>query len=152
MANMQKLKKHVAKLSNYSHNTKTLKPGKPLVGYGSMPIVKDFDYKAFKKLTEKIPLLQKDWSQILHISERTLQRYAKDNGVFNFSVVDRILQIDKVVKRGTEVFGNPEKFINWLKINPPVLEGHISIYSLASIDGINSVMAQITRIEHGVLA
>jgi putative toxin-antitoxin system antitoxin component (TIGR02293 family) len=152
---MHKTKKPKAKLSNYSHTEKMSKVHEPFLGYAQpqfMPIVKDFDYKEFKKIADKVPFTQKEWSDILHISERTLQRYAKDNGVFNFSVVDRILQIDKVIKRGIEVFGNRDKFINWLRINPPALEGRISLYSLASFEGINLILIQLVRIEHGILA
>ncbi|MEJ7673276.1 MAG: hypothetical protein WKF59_11310 [Chitinophagaceae bacterium] len=65
-----------------------------------------------------MPFTLQEWSDILHISERTLQRYAKANSSFPFSVVDRILQIDKVIKRGIHVFGNMEKFIGWLRRNP----------------------------------
>ncbi len=152
---MQKIKKPKVKLGNYSQSEKLTKAREPLVSY-SFPqfiqIVKDFDYKEFKKVADKVPFTLKEWSDVLHISERTLQRYAKDNGMFNFSVVDRILQIDKVIKRGNEVFGNMDKFINWLRDNPFMLEGRLSLQSLASIDGIQMVLTQLGRIEHGVLA
>ena len=61
---------------------------------------KEFTYNEFKKISDKAELTQKEWSEILHISERTLQRYAKDNSSFNFNVIDRILLIDKVLKKG----------------------------------------------------
>ncbi len=118
----------------------------------NMLSVKDFNYKEFKKIADKVPFTQKEWSDILHISERTLQRYAKENGNFNFSVADRILQIDKVIKRGIEVFGNLDKFINWIRDNPYMLEGRLSVQSLASFEGINKVLTQLGRIEHGILA
>ncbi|MEP6595803.1 MAG: antitoxin Xre-like helix-turn-helix domain-containing protein, partial [Ginsengibacter sp.] len=117
-----------------------------------MPITKDFNYKEFKKISDKVPFTQKEWADILHISERTLQRYAKDEGNFNFSVADRILQIDKVIKKGIEVFGSIEKFIGWLKSNPYMLEGRLSLQSLGSFDGITMVLTQLGRIEHGLFA
>jgi putative toxin-antitoxin system antitoxin component (TIGR02293 family) len=152
---MQKTKKPKAKLSKYSHTEKISKVHEPFKGYALpqfMPIVKDFNYKEFKKIADKVPFTQKEWSDILHISKRTLQRYAKDKGVFSFSVVDRILQIDKVIKRGVEVFGNMDKFIGWLRDNPFMLEGRLSLHSLATIEGINKVLTQLGRIEHGILA
>ena len=82
----------------------------------------------------------------------TLQSYAKANSVFPFSITDRVLQIDKVIKRGIEVFGNLEKFMSWLRSNPFMLEGNLSIKSLRSIDGINLVLTQLGRIEHGLFA
>ncbi len=66
--------------------------------------------------------------------------------------MDRILQIDKVIKRGEEVFGSSDKFITWLRDNPIMLEGRLSLNSLASFEGINMVLTQLGRIEHGLLA
>ena len=113
-------------------------------------MVKDFTYREFKKIADKIPFTQREWSDMLHISERTLQRYAKDDGNFTFNVIDRIIQIDKVIKRGTEVFGNPDKFISWLRSEPFMLEGKLSLQSLSDFDGITRVMTQLGRIEHGL--
>ena len=116
------------------------------------PVVKDFNYKEFKKITGKVPFTQQEWAEILHISERTLQRYAKANSIFPFSITDRVLQINKVIKRGIEVFGSLEKFMSWLRSCPFMLEGNLSIKSLKSIDGINLVLTQLGRIEHGLFA
>jgi len=152
---MQKDKKNKAKVILYKPNSKTSKVEEPLMAYSGskiMPITKDFNYKEFKRIADKVPFTQRDWSDILHISERTLQRYAKDDGSFNFSVTDRILQIDKVIKRGIEVFGNIDKFISWLKSNPYMLEGRLSLQSLRSFEGINMVLTQLGRIEHGLFA
>jgi putative toxin-antitoxin system antitoxin component (TIGR02293 family) len=127
----------------------------PVAGYlaaKKMPRVKEFNYKDFKKITDKVPFTLQEWSLFLHISERTLQRYAKANTTFPFTVVDRILQIDKVIKRGIEVFGNLEKFMGWLRSEPYMLEGRLSIQSLRSIEGINGVLTQLGRIEHGLFA
>ena len=148
-------KKTIKKKAQYKPNSKVSKVQEPLVGFmpvRQMPLVKDFNYREFKKVAEKVPFTLQEWSDILHISERTLHRYAKANSNFPFSVVDRILQIDKVIKRGIHVFGSLEKFIEWLRINPPALEGRISISSLRSIEGINLVLTQLGRIEHGILA
>ena len=117
-----------------------------------VPFVKEFTFNDFKKISEKVDFTQKEWADILHISERTLQRYAHDNGFFNTGVIDRILQINKVFDRGNEVFGSYERFNLWLRDNPYMLEGRLSIHSLASFDGINNILTQIGRIEHGILA
>ena len=148
-------KKNIKKNAEYKPNSKISKIHEPLVTFQpvkQIPFVRDFDYKEFKKIADKVPFTLQQWSDILHISERTLQRYAKANSNFPFSVVDRILQIDKVIKRGIHVFGSLEKFISWLRLNPPALEGRISIHSLRSIEGINLILTQLGRIEHGILA
>lgn len=115
-------------------------------------LTKEFTFSEFKKIADKVDLTQKEWSDILHISERTLQRYAKDNSAFNFSVIDRILLIDKVIKKGADVFGTAGDFIIWLKHGPSGIEGALSFDSLASFDGIAKILNQLGRIEHGILA
>jgi putative toxin-antitoxin system antitoxin component (TIGR02293 family) len=147
--------KNIKKKVEYTSNTKVSKIHEPLLSYVPVQytsMVKDFNYKDFKKIADKVPFTLQEWSQILHISERTLQRYSKANSSFPFNVVDRILQIDKVIKRGIHVFGSMEKFIGWLRENPYMLEGRLSLQSLATIDGIHKVLTQLGRIEHGIFA
>jgi len=115
-------------------------------------IINDLNFNDFQKISAKVDLTQKEWAEILHLSERTLQRYARDNSSFNSNVVDRLIQIKKVIQRGHEVFGSYERFNLWLRGNPYMLEGQLSIHSLASIEGINNVLTQLGRIEHGILA
>lgn len=136
-------------------NLKASKVEEPEAAYypsKQMRITKEFTFNEFKKIADKVDLTQKEWSDILHISERTLQRYAKDNSTFNFSVIDRILLIDKVIKKGSGLFGNGEDFITWLKDEPKSIDGELGLYCLASFDGISKVLNQLGRIEHGVLA
>ncbi|MEO6453096.1 MAG: antitoxin Xre-like helix-turn-helix domain-containing protein [Ginsengibacter sp.] len=152
---MVKNKKSKVTRSLYTQSSKLSKVEEPVLAYPSakfMPLIKEFNYKEFAKIADKVPLTQKEWADILHISERTLQRYAKDNGVFNFSVADRILQIDKVIKKGIHVFGSIDKFMKWISDNPYMLEGRLSLHSLASIEGINRIFTQLGRIEHGLFA
>ena len=115
-------------------------------------LIKEFTFSEFKKIADKVDLTQKEWSDVLHISERTLQRYAKDNSAFNFSVLDRILLIEKVIKKGIDVFGSANNFITWLKEEPSSIEGKLDFGSLASFDGTAKILNQLGRIEHGILA
>ncbi|MFZ1783561.1 MAG: antitoxin Xre-like helix-turn-helix domain-containing protein [Ferruginibacter sp.] len=114
--------------------------------------VKDFTYTEFKKIADKTPFTQAEWSAILHISERTLQRYAKNNGSFAPINAERALQIDNVLKEGKLTFGKVDSFYNWLKGGPHMLEGNLSFDSLCSYDGIQKVLTQLGRIQHGILA
>jgi len=147
--------KNIKKKVEYTPNMRVSKIHEPLLSYTPVqntPMVKDFNYKDFKKIADKVPFTLQEWSEILHISERTLQRYAKANSNFPFSVTDRILQIDKLIKRGIHVFGSMGKFIGWLRENPFMLEGRLSFQSLRSIEGVNLVFTQLGRIEHGLFA
>jgi putative toxin-antitoxin system antitoxin component (TIGR02293 family) len=123
-----------------------------IYGFPKEYLTKEFTFNDFKKIAAKTDFTQKEWSDILHISERTLQRYAKENSAFSFSITDRILQIDKVLKRGFEVFGSYEKFLLWIRDNPYMLEGRLSLHSLSSFEGISNILIQLGRIEHGIFA
>lgn len=143
-------------------STNRKKEGKPLQAVAEPEVAyqvlekrkmsNNLSFTDFKKIALKTDLTQKEWSDILHISERTLQRYSKDNSSFSFSVADRIFQIKKVFDRGQEVFGSYQRFNQWLRESPSMPEGRLTINSLASFDGINDVLTQIGRIEHGILA
>ncbi len=141
--------------SELQKNVKDPKVEEPETAYypsKQMRITKEFTFNEFKKIADKVDLTQKEWSDVLHISERTLQRYAKDNSTFNFSVIDRILLIDKVIKKGIDLFGDGADFITWLKDDPTSIDGELGLHSLASFDGITKVLNQLGRIEHGILA
>jgi len=114
--------------------------------------VKDFTYTEFKKTADKTPFTLAEWAAILHVSERTLQRYAKNNGKFASINAERFFQVNNLINRGKKVFGKTSTFYEWLHSNPPSLEGEISIASLTNYDGIQRILTQLGRIEHGILA
>lgn len=127
----------------------------PEVVYGfqaQFKINEELNFNDFQKIASKVDFTQREWSEILHISERTLQRYAHEDGTFNSGVIDRIVQVNRILDRGKEVFGSYSKFNLWLRDNPYMLEGRLSLLSLASIDGIQKVLTQLGRIEHGIFA
>lgn len=114
--------------------------------------VKDLTYEEFKKTASKVPFTAAEWAAILHLSERTLQRYAKSNGKFASINAERFYQVSQLISKGKKVFGKAAYFYEWLQSKPPMLEGELSIESLNSFDGIQKVMTQLGRIEHGILA
>ena len=111
--------------------------------------VKDFTYNEFKNIADKAPFTQAEWAAILHISERTLQRYAKNNSTFAPINAERALQIEKENKI---TFGKVENFYSWLKRNPYMLESNLSFDSLTSYNGIEKILTQLGRIQHGLFA
>lgn len=127
----------------------------PAAFYGTVrkiPALKDLTYNDFKKVADKVPFTQSEWAAILHISERTLQRYAKDNHAFAPINAERFALMEKVLREAKITFGKTEIFYNWLKRNPYMLEGNLSLESLTSFDGIQHVLTQMGRIQHGLFA
>lgn len=114
--------------------------------------VSDFSYKKFQKIASRIPFTLTDWANILHLSERTLQRYAKDNKNFEGIYVDRILQIEKIINLGLEVFNGPAALYQWLRQPKQVMGELIDFNYLCHTDGIQHILNQLGRIQQGVYA
>ena len=148
---MKKVKKSV----QYSQDSNPTKINEPTLYYGSPSkriSLKDFTYEDFKKVADKIPFTQAEWSEILHVSERTLQRYAKDNHSFAPINAERVLLINQVLVQAKATFGKTEKFYEWIKRNPYMMEGNLSVQSLSTYEGIQNVLTQLGRIQQGIFA
>ena len=105
-----------------------------------------------KKNADKTPITQAEWASILHVSERTLQRYAKNNGSFAPINAERALQIENVLKEAKITFGKVENFYTWIKRGPYMLVGNLSFNSLTSYEGIQKILTQLGRLQHGIFA
>ncbi|MEO7444487.1 MAG: antitoxin Xre-like helix-turn-helix domain-containing protein [Ferruginibacter sp.] len=118
----------------------------------NLPALKDFTYQEFKKISGKAPFTQAEWASLLHVSERTLQRYAKNNGSFAPINAERALQVAQLVEEGKSTFGSADKFYHWLKAGTQMLEGVLNLDSLTTAAGLQLVHTQLQRIQHGILA
>ncbi len=65
---------------------------------------------------------------------------------------ERILLINKVLAEAKITFGKTEKFYEWIKRNPYMMEGNLSVQSLSSFEGIQNVITQLGRIQQGIIA
>lgn len=113
-------------------------------------VVADFPYSKFHKIASRVPFTLKEWSNILHLSERTLQRYAKDDKSFEGIYVDRILQMKELIDMGLETFVSADAFVSWLKKEKQVLGNLLTFESLYSQQGIQLLIDQLGRIQYGV--
>lgn len=144
----------MAKMQKYpQHKLKIPKVEEPLPQY--LPVKKqlavaDYSYKKLKKITELVPFTQSEWANMLHLSERTLQRYAKNNSSFEGIYTDRILLLQEMIQLGLETFTDAEAFYRWLKKDKSILGQTLNFQSLYSDRGIQEVIDQITRIQYGV--
>lgn len=114
------------------------------------PLVAEFSYRKFARIAAKVPFTQREWAYLLHLSEKTLQRYAKDNKSFEGIYVDRILQIEALINQGLEAFRSGEAFYRWLKRDKKVLGHLLTFDSLHTAEGISLVTDEIGRILYGV--
>ena len=94
---MMKKATNATKKTTQGKIKKSIDVNNPQATYKSIrlvPQVKDFNYAEFKKIADKTPFTLSEWSSILHLSERTLQRYAKNNSNFAAINAERALLIE----------------------------------------------------------
>jgi len=115
-------------------------------------IRKGLNFSVFTKLADISPFTSLEWSNYLHLSERTMQRYKKEKKSFDSLQSERILQIALLNKLGVEVFGSQQKYNHWLETDNLAL-GRIKPKELLDNSfGISLLKDELTRIEYGVLA
>ncbi len=115
-------------------------------------IKKGIKYNQFLKYNQQTPFSISDWSEFLHLSERTLHRYQKDKKTFDASQTEKIMEIILVYKKGKEVFGNNKNFDNWLIQKNIALANKMPKEFLTSSTGLKLLMEELHKIEHGILA
>jgi len=113
-------------------------------------MVAEFPYKKFEKLAALVPFTQKEWAGMLHLSERTLQRYAKDNTNFEGIYIDRILHLEQMIRMALDTFVGADAFYSWLKREKNVLGNVINFESLYSSQGIQDITEELGRMQHGI--
>lgn len=117
----------------------------------TLPVVLDYPYRKFEKIARQVAFTQKEWAAILHLSEKTLQRYAKDNKNFEGIYVERILQMQEMIETGLETFTSPEAFYRWLKRDKPMLGLVLHFSNLESSKGIQEHIDAMKRLQHGII-
>jgi len=148
------MKKKTTPKKYKSLDTNTNTVNEPFAMYRSvkiLPAVQDFSYKKFEKIANKVPFTQKEWASILHLSEKTLQRYSKDNKSFEGIYVDRILKMQELIEMGLDTFTSPEAFYRWLKRDKPMMGILLTFSDLLSGEGIQEHINAIGRMQHGII-
>ncbi len=148
----------MAKTQKYttSKNTNTNNAKEPLFAYQALPPlprmvqVAAFTYNKFEKIAATVPFTQKEWAHILHLSDRTLQRYALNNTSFEGIYVDRILHIQQLLELGLKTFVRADAFYQWLKKDKNVMGQVLNFQSLYTTQGIQETINQIGRILYNV--
>lgn len=102
-------------------------------------------------LMEKTGLTIYELADILEMTDRTLRRY-EANEVLNKRLSERALEIAKLYSRGEDVFGDRESFGQWMQAEIPALGHRIPKSFLDTSLGIQMLMDELGRIEHGVFA
>jgi putative toxin-antitoxin system antitoxin component (TIGR02293 family) len=113
---------------------------------------KGIAYNSFTNAVKNVPLTLKEWSGILDLSERTLQRYKKDKRAFDTLQSEKIVQVTLLIRYGRDVFGDENKFNLWLNTENLSIASVKPKELLDSSFGIDLLKDELTRIENGILA
>jgi putative toxin-antitoxin system antitoxin component (TIGR02293 family) len=109
-------------------------------------------FALFEHIVRLSPFTIQDWSAFLHLSERSMQRYKKDQKNFDALQSEKIVEISRLYQRGINVFGNNQKFNLWLESPSVALGGYTPKSFLDSSIGIQLIQDELGRIEHGIFA
>jgi putative toxin-antitoxin system antitoxin component (TIGR02293 family) len=107
--------------------------------------------EALLHLAKYCSLSIRQLSEVLPVTVRTIQRYTPKKH-FNRAVSEQILQLAEVAARGTEVFGDREHFLEWMKTPSAALADKKPLSLLNSKFGAEMVLDELGRIEHGVFS
>jgi len=107
--------------------------------------------RALMNLADFLGLSLSQITQLLPVSERTVQRYGPKE-FFNRTVSEQILHIAEVAARGVEVFEDKEDFLSWLNQPSTALANEAPINLLRSRFGTDMVLDELGRMEHGVFS
>jgi putative toxin-antitoxin system antitoxin component (TIGR02293 family) len=169
---------HIFVLMSYKEKpTESLKVSEPAISYGfsgssnlfysllggpkSFTPANDFDIiklarrgfskKTLLSLANKISITLQELAHIIHISERTLQRY-DDDAIIKTEYAEKAVELARLYTRGEEVFGSLDKFKLWAKYPNFVFNGEAPISLLDTSAGFDMVFKELGRIEHGIFA
>ena len=110
-----------------------------------------FPKRTLMALAKKISLTLQELAYILHISERTLQRY-DDDELIKTEYAEKAVELARLYTRGEEVFGNMDKFKLWIKAPSLIFNGETPVSVLDTSAGFDMVFRELGRIEHGIFA
>ncbi|MEX0773674.1 MAG: antitoxin Xre/MbcA/ParS toxin-binding domain-containing protein [Balneolales bacterium] len=113
---------------------------------------KGLSYAEFAQLYDMAPFKLSDWAHLLSLSDRSLQRYQKSGSHFSMSVSEKLLMISYLINRGRSIFGHPDRFFSWLQKPAAALGGQTPFSLMDSIFGIDMILDELGRIEHGIFS
>lgn len=112
---------------------------------------KGISKKSLIVLAKRISLTIQQVAGIMHISERTLQRYTPST-IIKTEHAEKAIELARLYERGIEVFGTLDNFNEWMKTPNYTLNGEAPIDLLDSSLGFNLILQTLGRIEYGVFS
>ncbi len=107
--------------------------------------------KSVDSFIEHSSLTKKQVSRMIHLSERTLQRNSPDK-LIDITTSERLIELTRLFHKGISVFNSKEKFVTWLNRPNKSLDNQLPIELIETNLGIDLVLDELLKIEHGVFS
>jgi putative toxin-antitoxin system antitoxin component (TIGR02293 family) len=107
--------------------------------------------KTLDLLMAKTGLSAAEFASVMHTSDRTLRRY-KPGKLLNPEQSERVIEIARLYARGAIVFGAMELFKEWMDTGQLVLGNQKPKVFLDTSMGIELLLQELGKIEHGIFA
>ncbi len=117
--------------------------------YDYITVIREGIYKeSMDRLMKIAGLTSAEMASLVHTSDRTLRRY-QDRHKLNPDQSERLIELARLYARGEEVFEDMALFREWMDTPLPAL-GHQTPKSFLDTSiGIDMLLKQLQRIEHG---
>ncbi len=106
--------------------------------------------QSVQMFSEAVHLPIRELSTYIHVSAKTLERRLKDNRPLDVDSSDRLVEMAKVFARAAQVMEDGERARRWLFEPSRVLGGVKPLSLLDTSSGVEIVMDELGRIEHGI--
>jgi uncharacterized protein (DUF2384 family) len=101
------------------------------------------------KLIEISGLTLVQLSCLLDLTDSALRKYLSEGQTLSDHVIEHVRYLQQLFRKGADTFGSTQEFIAWLSHEHTFL--HVQPYELLnSISGINLVIEELMRIDHGI--
>lgn len=128
---------------------------------GSAPVTDEYQFielirkgvarKSLDHLMQATGITPVEMAAIMHTSDRTLRRYTPAT-LLNAEQSERVIELARLYSRGEEVFGSLEAFKTWMESAVLALGNQKPKAFLDTSLGIELLMDELGKIEHGVFA
>jgi putative toxin-antitoxin system antitoxin component (TIGR02293 family) len=108
-------------------------------------------FEVFDHIQQNYPITLEEWSELLHISYKSMQRYSQKPGyIFKTNHTEVILEILQVLDLGTLFFDSQDTFRAWLTSPSMALGDKKPLHLLRNRFGIRLTLQELYRMEHGI--
>ncbi len=107
-------------------------------------------YEVVKRISRRFSLKKSELTDILGISERTLQRYEKQNQILKPALADRLERFQRITQQALDLFEDEGETRRWLSTPKDYLIGKTPLEALATDSGCKKVEELLYRAEYGI--